>query len=899
MLQDTAMTASNDDAPQSSRGPAPFTLRAGPFAAGRLRVLSFRGREAVSRPFRFDLVVGVDQADAPELESALLGQPASLALLVPDADPRCVCGIVAAVEAQDAFEQGRHAFRLRLVPRLWMLGKRRTSRVFQNLSVPEIVNAVLDAARVPHRAALVEKYAARTYCVQYQETDLAFVTRLLAEEGIFYVFEHGAEETMVLCDSAHLYQPIAGDAELAYRYEQGSDGLVPKEHHVGRFAARRAIKSGAVLQRDYDFLRPLLDLRADTKPSSSVAPPASDAAEEALPFEAELLRVYDHHGEDERPDVNAGTARVRLEQQRRHALIGRGESACRRLLPGLRFDLVDHEIDALNRRYVVARVEHEGRAPEVAHGRERVYANTFACVPADVALRPKRSRRALQQVTETALVVGPASEEIYTDEHGRVKVQFPWDLEGKKNEHSSCWVRVSQAWAGAGWGFQFIPRIGMEVVVTFVGGDVDRPLITGCVPNAVNAPPFVLPKDKSRSGIRTSTTPGGHGCNELSFEDQKGGEEVFLAAQRDLREKVNNDHTVTVGNNDAITIGRNRTTSVSGADTASVGSTRTSTVGGDDALTVRQNRTVTVLGALTETVQGRTTRVFQENLFTKVAGHVMSIGDASAKGTPGSYASHSPGTWTAGSDDTLRLIAAKKIVLECGDSRITMTPDAIKITAKELLLTGRTSASVMGGEDTKGPALHLTDDAEIVSKKIRMYTAGASVELGKNADIRGTLVRLNCDDRKSAPSAGSPTAEETKLFSFKVSDGAFKPYAGKRYQLVVGGKTYEGTIAGDGMIRETVPKDATNADVTVWVDEFPTGQRKHWAIGVVDALPPATAVEGARARMQNLGYPTGTGERLDDATRVGLRELQSDHGLPVTGELDDATTATLANLHGH
>ena len=899
MQIDSSAAPSCTEAPTSGGpSPIPFTLTAGPFAAGRLRVLSFRGQETVSRPFGFDLAVTVRSSDAPDLDSALLGQPATLMMDVPDGEPRNVCGIIVAVEAQDVFQQDRHAFHLRLVPRLWLLGRRTTSRVFQNETVPAIVGAVLDAARVPYRKALVEKYVPRTYCVQYQETDLAFVTRLLAEEGIFYVFEHSAEETLVLCDGPHLYESIAGDPQLAYRYQDGSEGLVPREHHVGRFALRRKVKPGAVLHRDYDFRRPLLDLRAETSPSSS-APPAGGPAVEVPAFEAEELRVYDHHGEDEQPDVDAGTARTRLEQRRRRALVAKGASACRRLSPGLRFELVDHEIDALNCGYVISRVEHRGRGAEGGRGREPVYTNTFACVPADVALRPKRPQRVIQQVTETALVVGPAGEEIYTDEHGRVKVQFPWDLAGKRDEHSSCWVRVSQAWAGSGWGFQFVPRIGMEVLVTFLGGDFDRPLITGCVPNAINVPPFPLPGNRTRSGIRTRTTSGGRGFNELSFEDQKGAEEVLLAAQRDLREKVNNDHTVVVGNNDATTVGKNRTASIAGADTLTVARSRSSTIGGDDAIVVQQSRTVTVLGAMTETVRGRATRVHQENLFTKVGGHVMSVGDASTKGTPGSYASHSPGTWTAGSDDTVKLMAGKMIVLECGDSRIVMTPDAIKISAKELVLTGKTSASFMGGEDTKGPALHLTDEAELVSKTIRIFSSDASVELGKNADVRGKLVRLNCDDRNPDAQATSAAPEETKSFSFKVSDDAFKPYAGKRYQLVVGGQKFAGTVAGDGTIRETVPKDATSADVTVWVDDYPTGQRKHWAIGVVDALPPGTSVEGARTRMRNLGYPTGAGEKLDESTRAGLRELQSDHGLPVTGALDDATVAKLANLHGH
>jgi type VI secretion system secreted protein VgrG len=882
MLSDSDTTPATDTAPPSSAIPTPFTFTADGCTGARLRVLSFSGREAVSRPFRFDVTIAADAVD--DLTSKLFGKMGALAMSTLGGDARSVCGIVAAVEALGALELGRRAFRLRLVPRLWLLGKRKTSRVFQGKTVPEIVGAVLGQAGVPHRSALVAKYTPRLYCVQYQETDLAFVSRLLAEEGIFYSFEHAAEETVVLGDSPHVYAPIAGDPELTYRANEGSDGLIPREHDVWRFSLRRALRAGAVLHRDYDFLRPLLDLRGEAKPSSP--PQASAASEDVTPFEANQLRVYDHHGEDERPDVDAGTAGVRLEQRRRRAVTARGASACRRLSPGLRFTLAEHDVDALDGSHVIRRVEHEGRAPEVTRGRERVYANTFECVPADVALRPKRPVRTLQQVTETARVVGPAGEEIYTDEHGRVKVQFPWDLGGKNDEHSSCWVRVAQTWAGAGWGFQFIPRVGMEVVVTFVGGDADRPLVTGCVPNAVNVPPFKLPTIKTKSGIRTRTTPGGHGHNELSFEDRKGAEEVHLRAQRDLREVVNRDCT--------FTIGRNRTARIGGTDTTTVTGNRAETVTGNLTATVAQNRETTVLGTSTEVVTGRSAEVFLQSYLLKVAGNYTAVvGDE--KG-PSSAALFAHGSFNLGTHDMLTLVAQKGLVLECGDSRITISPDSIKITAKELVLSGSEAASFMG----KGPALHLTDDAELVSKKVRIYSEKASVELDGNASVRGKLVLLNCQDGGPDADREESTTEETKPLTFKVTDENFKPYTSKKYHVVVDGRKREGTTGGDGMIHETVPKVATSAEIMVWIEEFPTGQRRHWTLDLTDALPAASSIPGARARLRNLGYPVGAeSDDLDEVTRKGLRELQSDHGLPVTGALDEATTAKLGELHGH
>lgn len=453
--------------PQHDQPAGPFRIEA-PSYDGALQVLRFRGRESVSHPFRFAIHVGAAQANGPALERGLLGQAATLSIDTARGT-RTVCGIVAGVQSEHRLADG-HAFRLMLVPRLWLLGRRKTSRIFQCKTVPEIVDAVLGTS-VPHRWRLAATYAERTYCVQYQETDLHFVQRILAEEGIFYVFEHGKEETMVLADGAQAYQPIDGDKRLVYRHGLAGNGAVGMDVQVGRFVQQRRIRPGAVLTRDYDFRRPLLDLRAEAGNQPAGRPGASDG--DLLPMESQDLRIYAHHGEDDRPDVDTRAARVLWEQIRKDARMAAGTSAQPGLSPGRTFELEEHDLDSLNRDYVVARVEHEGRLAHTARQGRRTYSNTFECAPADVVLRPRRPRHTLQQVMETAQVVGPEGEEIYTDEHGRVKVQFPWDLDAKKNEHSSCWVRVAQTWAGAGWGSQFIPRVGMEVVVTFLGGDTD------------------------------------------------------------------------------------------------------------------------------------------------------------------------------------------------------------------------------------------------------------------------------------------------------------------------------------------------------------------------------------------------------------------------------------------
>ena len=275
-----------------------------------------------------------------------------------------------------------------------------------------------------------------------------------------------------------------------------------------------------------------------------------------------------------------------------------------RLVPGKRFALTEHPNDTLNQPYVALRVEHEGRHPEafqgLGGGAERdVYRNRFSCLPAETPARPRRPKRRLQQVMETATVVGPGGEEIYTDEFGRIKVQFHWDAQGKCDERSSCWIRTMQPWAGAAWGFQFIPRIGMEVVVAFSGGDTDRPLVLGTAYNGVAPPPFPLPENKTQSGIRTRSSPGGQGSNELMFEDAAGREQIFLHAQRDLQEVIERDHRRTVRGEEAVTVDGGRETTIA--------KDHVRTVLGNEIVQIEKNMLVHIVGRQIIQIDGRMT----------------------------------------------------------------------------------------------------------------------------------------------------------------------------------------------------------------------------------------------------------------------------------------------------
>ncbi len=577
-------------------GGVPFELEieVGEERAAGLLVLGFEGEEELSRPFRLD-VTAVGAPDVSVDPAVLVAQRALFRMHGPDGSARVFHGVVAEVEAwQAGVGDAREHVRLRIVPRLWTLGERRRSRIFQGRSVPEIVGAVLDETGVKHRAALSATYPAREYCVQYGETDLDFVSRLLEEEGIFYFFEQGEkEEVVVLADANSAFAPIAGIPRVPFR---DPSGLLAEGEYVDAFSARLETRTGTVQLRDYDYQRPTLDLTITSKAGRD-----------------QELESYEYPGGYADPGHGTALAKVRLEQIRARAEVMRGSSVTRRLATGFRFELDDHPVAAMNDAYLVVRAEHRADQPEVLKltgvaagpGGGKSYRNEFHAIRATVPYRaPRRAPRPLIPGAQTARVTGPDGEEVHTDELGRVKVRFHWDRDGATDDRSSCWVRVSQAWAGAGWGALFVPRIGQEVVVEFLDGNPDRPIVTGAVYNGMNPPPVALPGEKTRSTIRSATSPGGEGSNELRFDDAKGSEEIHLHAQKALTVVVEHDASERVGGTARLTVGKDRERVVGGSQTLSVGRDDAADVRGNLTLGVGGDRTVTVGGNDSENVTG-------------------------------------------------------------------------------------------------------------------------------------------------------------------------------------------------------------------------------------------------------------------------------------------------------
>ncbi|PMZ85844.1 MULTISPECIES: type VI secretion system tip protein VgrG [unclassified Pseudomonas] len=520
-----------------------------------------------------------------------------------DAKTRHFDALVAEVRQLPA-DATAERYHLVLRPWLWWLTLASNNRVFQNLSTSDIVTTIFKAhGFTDFTLKLTGSYTPREYCVQYCETDFAFVSRLLEEEGIFWFFTHeDGKHTLVLGDSNDAFPIIPNGPKVNYLGQQMGEREL---HGIRSGQVCMQAVAGVYQATDYEFTTPTTSLYSQAE---AVAGPRS---------------MYEHPG-----SYNAKARGDALTKQRVDGLRSQekrfvGESDCRWLVPGHWFTLAGHDDASLNIDWVVMSVTHEASHEN--------YRNHFEAIPKATPFRPARTTPKPRMHTQTALVVGKSGEEIWTDEYGRIKLQFPWDRDGKNDEASSCWVRVVLPWSGKGFGMQFVPRIGQEVIVTFIDGDPDRPLVTGCVYNGDNALPYALPANQTQSGIKTQSSKGGGGFNELRFEDKKDAEEVFLQAQKDLKINVLNDATATVGHDETLTVQNARTRTVKEGDetvTLEKGKRSVTIQTGSDSLDVKDSRTVKVGadqthstgGNYNHTVTGNYNLTVDGNLTIKVTG---------------------------------------------------------------------------------------------------------------------------------------------------------------------------------------------------------------------------------------------------------------------------------------
>jgi type VI secretion system secreted protein VgrG len=637
----------------TTQNPRLLSVRIGSLADDLLVPTGFSGYEAISTLSCFSLHLVSEKPDEVVPEK-IPGQLASIALELADGTQRFFHGYVSRFsrgESGDRFTE----YHAQVVPWLWFLTLTADCRIYQDLAVPDILKQVFqDNGFFDFRSALTGEHIRRDYCVQYRETDFHFVSRLMEEEGIWYYFEHTEDKhTLVFTDNVQSHAPCPGQSKVQLRPEGGS-GV--REDTINTWEVTRAVRSDRWTVRDYHFQMPDKTLECTRRSASNGN--GNGKAEprwEVFDYPGDYALRFNKPGQRLEQVMPEGekVVRLRLEEEETPHVEVDGASQCRCFSPGFTFELLNPPQDTPKGPYLLTSVHHAatlGSELVSGAGTEGSYSNTFACLAPGTRFRPDRGTdKPVVAGPQTAVVVGPKDQEIDVDKHGRIKVQFHWDRYGKKNENSSCWLRVAQMWAGKRWGASFWPRIGQEVIVAFLEGDPDQPIVVGSVYNDIQRPPYLddgpdpkHPHDPKLSGIKTCSTPGGKGFNEIRFDDTKGKEQLLLRAEQAMDVHVN------------------------GGQMISVGGDRHLTVGGGLRERIENYKDVHVIGPMRTLSAGDYRLKVNGEYVLMVEGRIDSYSKSTAV-----FAAH--GLTVVGSTET--------VLLKCGGSFIKMTPSDIWIQA--------------------------------------------------------------------------------------------------------------------------------------------------------------------------------------------------------------------------
>ncbi len=669
------------------------------------RVESFNAQEEVSKPFNISL--SLLSLDADITFEELIRKPAVLQLFGQGVGTaRTFHGVINEVRY---LGQGRRfaRYQVMLVPQTWFMSQRQDCRIFQHKTIPSIISEVLDDASVTdYRVDLSGVYPTKEYVLQYRESDARFVERMLAENGMWYYFEHtGTSHTMVIVDSndaiAQLAStPLNASYIGAIQYHSNAGGIAEGEH-ISNLESINKVRTGHVTYTDYNYEQPKIPQQTSD---------CGDLDQD--------LKLFDYPGRynDLAEGQNRSTgllADLTVDNQQVE-----GTSDVMRLIAGYSFYISKHPRTSINRDYTILRVEHSGQDPRV-HEEEAselptYYENRFVCIPRSVTFKAPHLNAPVVDGPQTAVVVGPAGEEIYTDKLGRIKVKFHWDRYASNDEHASCWIRVSQTMAAPTWGAMCLPRIGHEVVVTFLEGDPDRPLVTGTVYNGLHYPPYSLPENKTRTTFRTQTHKGS-GYNELSFEDEANQEEIYIHAQKDMSTKVLNNSFRDVKQDEFLKIGRNQTNDIGGDQQETIDghkatlvkSTFTETVEQDvtsaydanEAHSVKVNQTVKIGGDRSTEIKGNDFLEVSKNMAVAVhSSRNEDIGSDDKQTVGGNLSVSVKGATAYASESSHQIISGEKIVLKAGGSSLVLNSDGtIQLLGKAITIDGSAKVIVKGG----------------------------------------------------------------------------------------------------------------------------------------------------------------------------------------------------------
>lgn len=733
-----------------------------------LLINKFSATEALSELFKFVIELLVEIEKEPlktnEIEE-LLGQPVTVTITQRDETTRFFNGIVNRF-AQGGRDERYYYYHMEVVPWLWLLTQTFQSRIFQHISVPDILKQVFSGYELEIDWQLTGTYHKRNYCVQYQETDFAFVSRLMEEEGIYYYFEH-TEEThkMIVAETPQKHKDCPSKHEIPFMLE-----VTPEEDFIGSIGALRLdykLQSGKITLWDSNFQLPNKKLEAEQPTLFNVG---GNNELEVYEYPAGYARKYDgidkggSKQESELEKVyedNRRTAGLRMQEMDARYKIFSGISDCCSITAGYRFKLFNHPDKEFNIQYTLVAVTHEiEQSPDYVSNEEveHPYRNSFTCIPLAVPFRPRRKTpKPIIRGSQTAFVVGLAGEEIFTDKYGRVKVQFHWDREGQLDANSSCWVRVRQAWAGNQWGMMFIPRIGMEVVCEFLEGDPDQPIITGCVYNPGAMPPYKLPDEKTKMTIKSDSSPGGQGFNELRFEDKKGSEQVFIHGEKDLDVRIKNDRREWTGNDQHLIVKYNRREKIGGDTHLTVGGDQVEKIGGDHHLKIEGEQRIEITG-----------------------NHCFRFASDSDEIAAGKKSiSSDQMLWLRGQDVVVKALSS--ITLQAGGNHIVIDASGVYIKGSIVQINSAPGSPQSGSAKTSPPDKPAQADEADDAKP------GTIIELQKRSAVR-KKERKHKEDK-----------DKKSWIKLKMVDEAGRPVPGVRYKVKLpNGRYRSGSLNKDG-----------------------------------------------------------------------------------------------------
>ena len=705
-----------------------------PLGPDALLLRGFTGSEAISHPFQFELDL-LSENDSIKFQD-IVGKNVTIRLFDDQGAERHWNGFLT------RFSQGSQSdrlteYRARMEPWLWFLTRKADCRIFQNVAVPEIIRQIfVELGFQDFEFRLYGQFEPRDYCVQYRETDFNFVSRLMEEEGICYFFRHGdGKHTLILANDQAAHDPC--DVQSVARYDT-RPGALAYEDTITGWSSQEEFRTGGWSQTDYNFETPGASLAVTVNGRNR-------------------YEYYDYPGEYMVRGQGDRLARIRLQEQVADAVACHGEGGCRYFTAGFRFTLQDHYRADQNQEYLLTAIHHaatQGGSYEVSsNGEDLTYHNSFECVPSSTPFRPARvTPQPVVHGCQTALVVGPAGEEIYTDKYGRVKVQFHWDRQGKKNANSSCWMRVSYPWAGQQWGSISIPRIGQEVVVGFLEGDPDQPIIVGRVYNAEQMPPWALPANATQSGLLTRSSKGGSAANAnaLRFEDKKGSEQVWFHAEKDMATEVEHDKTLWVGHDEACVVDHDRTRVVKHDEAITIQNDRRMEVDRDKSEKVLRDKSINVIRNHHEKIDGSMDIMVGRTLTESVAINYSETVGGAMEITVGGLIAITAGAALAETVGAQRaeMVGGASSESVGGNKSIDVGKDLSETVAGNHIadITGDHKETV-GGQYT----LSVTKELSIHAKKIELVaddeiaikTGSAQIVMKKNGDIAIEGAKLN------------------------------------------------------------------------------------------------------------------------------------------------------------